>query len=220
MEEVNAMIIELPKKFNYGSQAKVVDDILKIPSGISVRDFMYKLTIAIKGKKCWYCGKKLKKEEITMDHLYPQDLGGPTIPNNLAPTCAECNNQKGNLTEKQYRDMVKAPKSKKKELRSKFAVRNEQHKLKRGYYLPKEWITTRKIDNIIVTWFMNEAYMSKRYMKIESFYRAYGHLPHPIVVDRNNYLLDGFLVLMVAKNNNVSMVPTIVLENVEVVVNK
>lgn len=214
------MIIELPKKFNYGSQAKVVDDILKIPSGISVRDFMYKLTIAIKGKKCWYCGKKLKKEEITMDHLYPQDLGGPTIPNNLAPTCAECNNHKGNLTEQQYRNMVNAPKSKKKELRSKFIARNEQHKLKKGYYLPKEWITTKKIDNIIVTWFMNEAYIGKKYMKIETFYREYGKLPYPIVVDRNNYLLDGFLVLMFAKNNHISRVPTIVLENVEVVVNK
>ena len=74
-----------------------------------------------------------------MDHLYPQDLGGPTIPNNLAPTCSDCNSEKGNLTEKQY---------------------------------------------------------------------------------RNNYLLDGFLVLIFAKNNNLLRVPTIVLENVEVVFNK
>jgi len=67
---------------------------------------------------------------------------------------------------------------------------------------------------------MGENYISKKYSKIETFYNAYQHLPYPIVVDRNNYLIDGFLVLMFAKNNNITRVPTIVLENVEVVFNK
>lgn len=214
------MIIELPEKFNYGNQAKIVDGILKIPSGIGMREFMYRLALANKGKKCWYCGKKLKKENIIMDHLYPQDLGGPTIPNNLAPTCPECNHQKGNLTEKQYRNLINAPKNKKRELKSKFIARNESRKMKKGYYLPREWITTKKIDSILVTWFMNEAYTGKKYGKIETFYRQYGKLPYPIVVDRNNYLLDGFLVLIFAKNHNISNIPTIVLDNVEVVINK
>lgn len=214
------MIIELPERFNYGNQAKVVDGILKIPSGVSWREFMYRLTMAKKGKECWYCGKKLRKEDVTMDHLYPQDLGGPTISNNLAPTCSECNNRKGNLTEAQYRNLLKAPEKKRKEIKSRFLSRNEQKKAKKGYFLPKEWITTRKIDNILVTWLMNETYTGKRYSKIETFYREYGHVPYPIIVDRNNYLLDGFLVLIFAKNHNISRIPTIVLENVEVVFNK
>jgi len=214
------MIIELPEKFNYGNQARIVDGILKIPSGVFCREFSYRLAVASKGKKCWYCGKKLKKEEITMDHLYPQDLGGPTIPNNLAPTCSACNGKKGNLTEKQFRNLMQAPSHKKGEIKSKFIARNEQRKIKTGYYLPREWITTKKIDNILVTWLMNESYKGKRYSKIEVFYREYKHLPYPIVVDRNNYLLDGFLILMFAKNHNISSVPTIVLENVEIVFNK
>lgn len=214
------MIIELPEKFNYGNQARIDDGILKIPSSACVRDFMYKLTLAQKGKVCWYCGKKLKSDEITMDHLYPQDLGGPTIPNNLAPTCALCNNKKSNLTEKQYRQLLEAPENKKKTIKSKFLARNEQNKIKKGYFLPKEWITSRKIDNILVTMLMGENYISKKYSKIETFYNAYHHLPYPIVVDRNNYLIDGFLVLMFAKNNNIMRVPTIVLENVEVVFNQ
>lgn len=214
------MIIELPEKFNYGNQAKLVDGILKIPSGVSWREFMYRLATASKGKKCWYCGKKLKKEEITMDHLYPQDLGGPTITNNLAPTCASCNTKKGNLTEKQYKELIKAPEKRRKEIKSKFYASNERHKCERGYFLPKEWITTRKIDNILVTWLMNESYTGKRYTKIENFYRAYKKLPYPIIVDRNNYLLDGFLILIFAKNNGITRVPTIVLENAEIVFNK
>jgi len=74
------MIIELPEKLIYGNQIEIVDGILKIPPGLSWREFMYKLTIAKKGRECWYCGKKLRKEEITMDHLYPQDLGGQQYP--------------------------------------------------------------------------------------------------------------------------------------------
>lgn len=214
------MIIELPEKLTYGNQVEIVNGILKIPPGLSWREFMYKLTIAKKGRECWYCGKKLRKEEITMDHLYPQDLGGPTISNNLAPTCSDCNSEKGNLTEKQYRNIIRAPKNKKKEIRSKFLKSNEERKIKRGYFLPDKWITARKIDTVLVTLLMGETYTGKRYTKIENFYQQYGHLPYPIIVDRNNYLLDGFLVLIFAKNNNLLRVPTIVLENVEVVFNK
>lgn len=214
------MIIELPESFKYGNTARIENGILRIPQGTCWREFMYQLTLAKKGKNCWYCGVKLKKQELTMDHLWPQDLGGPTIPNNLAPACQECNNKKSNLTEIQYRQLLKAPSNKKKEIRSRFIRRNEQHKINKGYYLPREWITSRKIDSILVTLIMTEDYLCKRYAKIGTFYESYGHLPYPIVVDRNNYLLDGFLVLMFAKNNGITRVPTIALENVEVIFNK
>jgi len=85
------MIIELPEEFNYWNRARIVDGILRIPSVKYVRKFMYEVTIKMKGNTCWYCGRRMKKKEITMDHLYPQSLGGPTIPNNLVPACFECN---------------------------------------------------------------------------------------------------------------------------------
>ena len=88
------------------------------------------------------------------------------------------------------------------------------------YSIPEEWITSKKIDTILVTFLIGESYTGKRYSKIEKFYNEYGHLPYPIVVDRNNFLLDGFLVLIFAKNNNISNIPTIVLENVEIMFNK
>lgn len=214
------MNIDLPKKFNYGNQARIDNGILKIPSNVSIREFMYKLTIAEKGRKCFYCGTELKKEEITMDHLYPQDLGGPTIPNNLVPSCSKCNSRKGNLTERQYRQLLNAPEEKRREIKCKFLEENQKRKAKNGYYLPAKWITTRKIDTILVTLLINENYMGRKYGRIEAFYREYGHLPYPIVVDRNNYLIDGFLVLIFAKNHNISNIPTIVLRNVEIVFNK
>jgi len=214
------MIVELPQKFNYGNQARIEDGILKIPAGVGMREFMCRLTMATKGKRCWYCGKLLKKEQITMDHLYPQDLGGPTIPNNLAPTCVECNNDKSNLTEKQYRMLRKCTGHKKGQTRERFLAENEERKYKKGYFLPREWVRIRQTRKILVPWHMNEEYKGKKYNKIETFYQHYGMLPYPIVVDRNNYLLDGFLILMFAKNHNISKVPTVILENIEVVVNK
>lgn len=214
------MNIDLPEKFNYGNQARIENGILKIPSNVSIREFMYKLTIVEKGKRCFYCGTELKKEEITMDHLYPQDLGGPTIPNNLAPSCSKCNSKKGNLTERQYRQLLNAPEEKRRKIKCNFLEGNEQHKIQKGYFLPSRWITSRKIDNILVTLLVNENYMGRRYGKIEAFYREYGNLPYPIVVDRNNYLIDGFLVLIFAKNNNILRIPTIVLDNVEIVHNR
>lgn len=214
------MIIELPQKFSYGNKARIEEGILKIPTGIDTRKFMYCLTTATKGKKCWYCGKILKKDEITMDHLYPHDLGGPTIANNLAPTCKECNNDKSNLTEKQYRMLRKYSGQQKDQIREKFLAENNVRKCKNGYFLPREWVRIRQTKKILVPWYMNEAYKGKKYAKIETFYQHYGMLPYPIVVDRNNYLLDGFLILMFAKNQNIPKVPTIIVENMEVVVNK
>lgn len=34
---------------------------------------------------------------LTLDHVYPQDCGGPDDPLNLAACCASCNNEKANL---------------------------------------------------------------------------------------------------------------------------
>lgn len=215
------MIIELPEEFNYWNRARIVDGILRIPSVKYVRKFMYEVTIKMKGNTCWYCGRRMKKKEITMDHLYPQYLGGPTIPNNLVPACFECNNDKGILTEEQYRKLISVPKNKREEMKNKLVAENEKLKMNKGYDLPREWISSKKIDKkILIACFMDESYIGKKYSKIEEFYRNNGKLPYPIVVDRNNYLLDGFLVLMFAKNNNISRIPTIVLENVEIVVNK
>lgn len=214
------MIIDLPKNADFyrsGGQIKIEDGILKIGHLVSWREFIYKLTISTKGKRCWYCKKKLRKKDITMDHLYPQDLGGPTIPNNLAPTCAWCNSDKSNLTEMQYKQLRKANEKERSKIRHRMVRNNEKRKMKDGYFLPKKWITKRSIDRVLVTMFMKEDYKGKRYKKIEHFYEQYKKLPYPVIVDRNNYLLDGFLVLMFAKNHGINEVPTIVLENVEVV---
>ncbi|WP_457756244.1 HNH endonuclease [Thermodesulfatator indicus] len=43
---------------------------------------------------CYYCGRKFKPSELTMDHLIPLAQGGKSVRENLVPACKECNNKK------------------------------------------------------------------------------------------------------------------------------
>jgi len=46
---------------------------------------------------CYYCGRKVSKEELTMDHKIPLSLGGTSTRDNIVPACKECNTKKKNL---------------------------------------------------------------------------------------------------------------------------
>ena len=84
--------------------------------------------------------------------------------------------------------------------------------------LPSDWISKKKIQEIIVRFDFSKEYKRAQYRKVEKFYKEYKHLPKPIIVDKQGFLLDGFISLMFAKDNNLRNLPVIVLENVEVVI--
>ena len=101
------MNIKLPKEFqmkskNGGDKAYIENGILKIKRNTSFRKVMTEITYEIKGRKrCCYCGETVSEEEMTIDHMYPQEFGGPTIPDNMLPSCTKCNGEKGNLNTRQ-----------------------------------------------------------------------------------------------------------------------
>ena len=43
---------------------------------------------------CYYCGREVPPQELTMDHIVPIIRGGKSTKNNVVPTCKECNNKK------------------------------------------------------------------------------------------------------------------------------
>lgn len=43
---------------------------------------------------CYYCGKRFKPSELTMDHIVPIIRGGKSAKGNIVPCCKECNNKK------------------------------------------------------------------------------------------------------------------------------
>src|SRR5690348_699969 len=55
------------------------------------------------GTRCRYCKRSLRRSEITIEHLTPKARGGSNKIGNLAISCADCNNDKGDLTDEEYK---------------------------------------------------------------------------------------------------------------------
>lgn len=67
---------------------------INAPSSFTEADFQRKL--AEHGFKCFYCGKELKKGDITRDHYIPISKGGSDSIINIVPACRSCNCRKRN----------------------------------------------------------------------------------------------------------------------------
>ena len=50
------------------------------------------------GLICQYCGKKCKKDEMTIDHVTPRSKGGTNSWTNVVTCCITCNAEKGDKT--------------------------------------------------------------------------------------------------------------------------
>lgn len=66
---------------------------------------------------CYYCKKVIQipanqnnKTDFTVDHKTPISRGGKTVQSNLAISCLKCNQEKANMTEKEYKKFKAAQK--------------------------------------------------------------------------------------------------------------
>jgi len=209
------MKIPLPENYSYEDAAEVKNGILYIHK-LGFEDLMYDLTYAIKdSSKCYYCSAPLSRNKSTLDHMYPRNSGGPSIPNNLCISCSDCNSTKSNMTEKQFWFYLSLPEEKRYEYMRDISLQNHITKKWYGYIIQKDWISQEPIEKIVVYFFMGKGINGKSYKKVEKDYKKFRHIIRPIIVDKNFKLLDGFSVLLFAKNNSIIFLPTIVLENVE-----
>lgn len=215
------MIMELPKRFSYSKDkynyAIARDGKLIIKGSLPFEELMYDLAYSIKGKKsCYYCGRQSKK--MTIDHMFPRDYGGISITNNLIPVCAKCNSQKSNLNFYEYKIFKTLNKTEKETFRKKIYKQNEKIRYKRGFNIPKAWVETIHISRIFVRVFFDQTlYKGKKYTKYTNFIKKYGKLPRPIILSRNFVLLDGFTILACAREQGITNIPVVILENVEVI---
>lgn len=219
------MNIDLPENFTmYDERGKkklawIEKGILKIKLETSFRRTMYELAYELKGRNtCFYCGKSFEDEDMTIDHMIPQERGGPTITNNLVPSCKECNSKKSNMTTEQYIKYKSLSGAEKKQYFENFKRYVKYMKQNELLELPDDWISKKKINEIIARFDFSQEYKKSKYRKVEKFYNEYRHLPKPILVDRKGFLLDGFISLMFAKDNNLRKLSVMVLENVEVII--
>ncbi len=57
--------------------------------------------------RCYYCGRRFKPSELTMDHLIPLVRGGRSEKPNLVPACKECNTKKKYLLPIEWEEYLK-----------------------------------------------------------------------------------------------------------------
>lgn len=215
------MNIILAQNFEYHEglrkEAYVENGILHMPM-VSFENIMYSLTYAIKGNtKCYYCGRHLEPKRCTLDHIYPRAFGGVSIPNNLVPCCAKCNDRKSDLLPQQYKE-IKKIQDKRKRIRKEEIYREEnaQQKTKQGVILPKAWYEMKSNYSVIGTFTSEQPTKSSRkYQRLQEQYETYGQICRPVVVSANRFVLDGFMVLFLIKNLGIEIsVPFITLDNV------
>jgi len=59
---------------------------------------------------CYYCGRRFKPSELTMDHLVPLGRGGRSTKGNVVPACKECNTKKKYLLPIEWEEYLKSVK--------------------------------------------------------------------------------------------------------------
>lgn len=209
--------MELPVKFNLPFAEVTKDGQLIIEQVIRYEDLMYELAYALRKKKCVYCGKKLRKLECTIDHKYPRATGGVSIVNNLFPCCTKCNSEKGNLQHDDFLWYKEIDNEKiKKNYLKQYDKQKERELQQLGYILPSEWVQLENVNDII---YKSPEYdlRGKKYYRILEFYNKYKNLPRPIIVDKEKKLLDGYNLILFAKDFDIPQIPVIKLENVVVI---
>ena len=58
-----------------------------------------------KNRKCCYCGRYLRTNEATLEHVIPISKGGYTKKNNCKIACRKCNEEKGSMALGTYMQM-------------------------------------------------------------------------------------------------------------------
>lgn len=216
------MTITLPKTFEFrenGFEAHIDEHKRLIMSRSGFEKIMYALTYQLKGNKyCYYCGKNLDDEDRTLDHQYPRDFGGISIPNNLVPCCKKCNEEKGNMNEVEYYDykLVKGDSAKKELFIEELFKKRNIHREQFGVALPYDWFDLQSEYSVLAPITSVDKYKSnKQYIRISDLYETYHRICRPVVITKNGIVVDGFLALMFAKNLPYKVeIPFITLDNV------
>lgn len=222
------MIMDLPSSYTFDCMKEknnvyIKNSILVIRNTSYFRKAVYDITFCLKGGKhhCSYCDNYFVRNKVTLDHMYPQDMGGPTITNNLIPACTQCNSEKSNMTVEEYKTFLQLKNKNdiyyaRKYLKS-LQEKKENLRKSKKYQIPESWISEKEISKVFVEFSLNsEPSQYSKYNRIKDFYYQYGYFKNAIIVDKNGFLLDGFYSLIFAKAEQISYVPVIQLENVEV----
>ena len=219
------MKIRLPKSFIYTNRSKnanayVKNGILYLKGYVDFEELMYSLAYMLKGyDTCHYCGCELTDKNRTLDHMYPRRWGGISIPENLVPSCKNCNGEKMDMTYEQFMQYRKLKTKNDKDAFYKKCLQENLKVRKRAkFVLDSNWLSVYDIQELLRDMKFNKLEKTKS-NNLAAYYRNWGQYTHPIIVSSNGWLFKGKHILHHAKGIKRNNVMAIVLENV-VVLNK
>ncbi len=228
------MFLELP---NYNMSlkngaAEINEGNLYLHRLLDFDSIMVELAYIMYGKDCYYCKRKFSTDseelkdtkkyfsKLTIDHLIPKEFGGPTITNNLRPTCVDCNNTKGNLLpyefqylqDKKREEGVKEIKREIKQYKESLSDSQERRRFGELEVFPEGWLTECPNNLLVNLSILNPLGLS--YRKIQNFYKKYRRINKVVVFSKNGVLLDGLNGYLFAKYEGTDRIHFIMLENV------
>lgn len=216
------MKIRLPETFIYTNRAKnasayVKNGVLYVKGYISFEELMYTITYMVKGyDTCHYCGCELTDKNRTLDHMYPRRWGGISIPDNLVPSCKNCNGDKMDMSYDQFMRYRKIKTKKgKEEFYKKCLQENTKVRRRAKFVLNSNWLSVYDIGDLLRYMKFNKLEKTKS-NNLAAYYRNWGQYPHPMIVSSNSWVFKGKHILHHAKRIKRKSVMAIVLENVVV----
>lgn len=216
------MKIRLPETFIYTNRAKnssayVKNDILYVKGYVNFEELMYTITYMVKGyNTCHYCGCELTEKNRTLDHMYPRRWGGVSIPENLIPSCKNCNRDKMDMTYEQFIQYKSLKiKKDKDEYYKKCLQENLRVRKRAKFVLKRKWLSVYYIQGLLQYMKFNRLEKTKS-RNLAAYYRNWGQYPHPMIVSSNDWVFKGKHILHHAKGIKRKYVMAIVLENVVV----
>lgn len=94
--------------YNYVHSSRVT---MAVPDILVLKEFKYLPKRDVKftrenvfhrdNHKCAYCGKRFKRDDLTIDHILPKSKGGNNSWKNTISACMKCNNVKADRTPEQ-----------------------------------------------------------------------------------------------------------------------
>ena len=172
--------------------------------------------------QCAYCGRKLEQEKITVEHIMPKCRGGITGFKNIAAACNNCNNKKTFFTIEEFEVYKKL-----RENRDTHGAREYLKKCEKDMNSCKREGIFTKMPGVEVEKFEIEKIVVKQSLEISYNYSSkkervernhvaeYGRLRRPLVIDKNNILLESKQLYELAKDYNFTVVPVVILQDVE-----
>lgn len=197
---MNIILPKTPFSFNDGA-AVVETDILYIYRQVDFYSLMSELTYATFGREtCYYCGRPIQPSKLTVDHKIPRCFGGPTLTNNLAPSCKHCNSRKGNMFEDEFFKIMKMEANHEDVSAFKAEVEKRQKRIYKGKIdvIPEEWLHQGKVNVVTIRYQLNEP-LGTGFYRTKRVFDRHNSFLKPIIISSNRYLLDGFNVCLLAK---------------------